>query len=286
MGFLDRFKKSSPAAAESPGYSAATPPSAAVNINPGPARRVPLRVGNAPAVDRTTVEQAAKAISLAKPDGISLTKAYDRVGVSLSKRDLTGIRAEAVLLLDHSGSMYGDYRNGNVHNLVLRSLAFALQIDADGKIPVIRFDSRPRPPVEVTMSNAANIMDHLYDRDQMGSTDLTGALEMLREIAQDTDAPIFALVITDGQPNNASTATKLVTDLARYPVFLKFIAIDQVPYLEHLDEMPGRLVDNANAQFIPRPAAISDADFAEKAVVEWDLWVKAALAAGILFEDN
>lgn len=267
MGILDKIFGRTPAATAPTTRVAGSPASPL-----GPRRTVKLVRGNGPATSRELV---------ARTSGVTLAK-FDNVGVSLAKRGLTGVRAEAVLLLDHSVSMSHDYENGNVQALVDHSLAFALQVDADGKIPVIRFDTRPRPAIEVTSQNVSRIMNKLYEPGKMGSTDLTGALEELLKIAKTTESPIFAIVITDGAPNDQRTATKVVQELAQYPVFLKFIAIQRVRYLEDLDEMGGRLVDNANAQFIPTPISISDAQFAEKMVVEWDTWIGAAADAGIL----
>jgi vWA found in TerF C terminus len=58
-----------------------------------------------------------------------LVKRADKAGISLSKRGLDGIRAQAVMILDHSGSMHADYANGTVQTLVERALGFALQIE-------------------------------------------------------------------------------------------------------------------------------------------------------------
>lgn len=93
----------------------------------------------------STVAAPARSVSLVKdPAGapavdldtltghVDLTKRAQKAGISLSKRNLAGIRAQAVLILDHSGSMRDDYRSGTVQTLVERALGFALQIDVDG----------------------------------------------------------------------------------------------------------------------------------------------------------
>lgn len=216
---------------------------------------------------------------------VDLAKKADKAGVSLSKRDLAGIRAQAVLILDHSGSMGYDYQSGVVQQLVERSLGFALQIDLDGSIPVIPFDSRVHPTVDVTVNNYQNVVNReIYKPNKMGTTDLAAALKELVKLAASTDAPIFAIVITDGNPDDKSQTTRVVCDLARYPVFLKFLAIQQVDYLQDLDDLPDsqRLLDNVDAKFISNPAGMSDLDFADAMVDEWDSWINLATARGVI----
>lgn len=242
--------------------------------------------GNAPARSISFVKQAGPANQRADVEargGVDLAKKFDKAGVSLAKRDLTGVRAEAIMLLDHSGSMQTDYRNGTVQTLVERGLGFALQIDTDGTIPVIRFDSGIKKAIDVTIDNYATITQtKLYEPNKMGSTNLTAALDEIIAMAKETTAPLFVIVVTDGQPNDPTTVTQRVRELAKYPVFLKFLAIQQVPYLQKLDDMDGRLIDNADAKFIDDPAGMSNLEFADAMADEWNTWIAEAQRVGIL----
>lgn len=236
-------------------------------------RSISLTKGVGPATPRAAVESA----------GVDMVKKFDRAGVSLSKRGLDGIRAEAVMLLDHSGSMVRDYENGTVQTLVERALGFALQIDSDGTIPVYRFDTGVRDAIDVTIDNYKTITrSKLYQQERMGSTNLTAALREVLKLAKTTQSPLFVIVVTDGQPNETTGVTQMVQELAGYPVFLKFLAIREVPYLQQLDDMGGRLIDNADAKFISDPAGMPDLAFADSMVDEWDTWIAAAQSVGIL----
>lgn len=229
----------------------------------------------APAVDLTKLSA----------EHVNLTKRAQKAGISLSKRGLDGIRAQAVLILDHSGSMWSDYNSGTVQTLVERALGFAMQIDVDGEIPVIAFDSQVWPAVDVNVGNYQDVVNReVWRRQKMGSTDLAAALTQLQEMAKTTDAPIFAIIVTDGAPDSRPKATKVVCELAKYPVFLKFLAIQPVDYLQTLDDLgpSKRLIDNADAKFIDDPAGISDLAFADAMVDEWDTWIGAATNAGLL----
>jgi hypothetical protein len=248
----------------------------------GPANPVPLSrdAAGAPAVDLAKVRDSGH---------ISLAKAADSAGIALSKRGLAGMRAQGVLVLDHSGSMQREYQNGSVQTLVERVLGYTLQIDADGTVPVIAFDHRVHAPVDVTISNYENVVDlKIWQRHGMGSTNLAGALAKVRDLAAKTKMPMYVPVITDGDPDDPGAATEIVCDLARYPVFLKFLALRPVPYLSTLDTLGDskRLIDNCNAQPVRGSSlnllSCSDLDFQEAMADEWDAWTAAALKAGVV----
>jgi hypothetical protein len=228
------------------------------------------------------------AVSLAKVESagsVDLTKRFQKAGISLSKRNLAGIRAQAVLVLDHSGSMHNDYNNGTVQQLVERALGFALNIDADGTIPVIPFDSRVHPTVDVTLQNYHGVVDReIWKPSNMGSTDLARALEVVKDMVVKSDSPVYCVIVTDGSPDDRVTTSRIVCELAAYPVFMKFLAIREVPYLNELDDLPDsqRLLDNVDAQAITDPAGMSDLAFADAMTEEWDSWIELAKSAGVL----
>ncbi|QNJ57155.1 hypothetical protein L3Y21_gp114 [Gordonia phage Rabbitrun] len=238
-----------------------------------PVRSVQLVKGIGAANDRVDITKRG-----ASPD---LVKRFDKSGISLSKRGLDGIRAEAVMLLDHSLSMEYDYENGSVQAIVERALGFALQIDVDGTIPVIKFDNRAHKPVDVNLTNyQAVVRNSLYSRRNMGSTNLTAALAELKAISRQSDSPIFAIVVTDGEPNDTVSSEALVRELEGYPVFLKFLSVRPVEFLDKLDDMSRALIDNADAKSIT--GTESDLEFADKMVDEWDTWIAAAQRVGVL----
>lgn len=247
----------------------------------GPIRTVALTkdASGAPAVD----------LSKVRAENPTLAGFADKAGIALSKRDLSGTRADVVVLLDHSGSMEEDFASGKVQTLLERCLGFALQVDADGKIPVIRFDSRIWEAVEVNQSNFSTIVaNSLWKPRDMGSTNLTDALVQVKVLAENSDMPLFVIVVTDGNPDHRASATRVVCELASYPVFLKFMALKAVDYLSELDDLPAtvRLLDNVDAK--PEKGSTlnlltcTPAEFADALADEWNTWITAATAAGIL----
>jgi hypothetical protein len=240
------------------------------------ARTVNLVKETGPAVDLDKVRSAGH---------VDLAKRAETAGVALDKRNLAGIRGEAVLVLDHSGSMHNDYANGKVQQLVERVLGFALQIDGDGTIPVIPFDSGVWATVNVTVNDYRDVVNkRIWQQHKMASTNLADALGVVREMAKTTDSPLYVAVVTDGNPDNKRATTEVVCDLARYPAFIKFLAIREVPYLQELDDLDDskRLLDNVDAKFFTDLNSVTDEQFAEAMADEWDTWMAAAQKAGVL----
>jgi hypothetical protein len=242
-------------------------------------------------VKDTSGSSAVNLTKVRESGHMDLAKRADKAGIALSKRGLSGIRAQCVLVLDHSGSMHGDFaaQDKPIQRLVERALGFALQVDEDGTIPVIPFDSRVKTAVDVTLSNYQGVVDRdIFRPHQMGTTDLTGALREVKRLAGMTDLPLFVLVVTDGEPNDKNSATAEVCDLARYPAFLKFLALRPVRYLSELDDLGDsrRLLDNVDAK--PEVGSnldlltCNDLTFADAMADEFDSWLAAAQAKGVI----
>jgi nucleotide-binding universal stress UspA family protein len=230
------------------------------------------------------IRESGPAFSLEKVQGMSIHKSSEAAGAALTKRGLSGIRAQAVCVLDYSGSMGGDYQSGAVQKLVERFLGFALQIDADGEVPVIPFASYRLPTITVGVDNYEGVVQReLMRKHSMGSTNLADALKEVITIAKDTDAPLFVGVVTDGDPNSRTETTEIVYESSRYPIFLKMIALRDVPYLTQLDQTDSnrRLLDNVNTKTF-RSLDITDEEFAEAMTDEWAEWMELAVNAGIL----
>jgi hypothetical protein len=230
------------------------------------------------------ITQTGPAVAPAQIGNSILRAKSEAAGAALASKGMLGIRAQALCVLDFSGSMYNDYNSGQVQALTEHFLGFALTIDADGEIPVIPFGSRRLPTINVNQNNLSGVINReLLNKHTMGSTNLAHALEEVLSIARTTDDPLFVGVVTDGNPDSENDTTSLVCELANYPVFIKFLALRSVPYLQELDDLDNshRLLDNVDTKTFPS-LNISDADFAVAMADEWGSWVKLAQAAGIL----
>lgn len=250
---------------------------------------------------KTTIAPA-RTIRLAKPDTsaaqvnldkadagghISLVKQAQSVGEQLEKRGLLGLQAEPWLLLDRSGSMSDHYASGAVQTIVERALAFALLTSPTGTVNVIGFGSGVTNVVQVTQGNYQGVVGRDIPPPGWDTTNLTAALDVVLARARVADLPIFCTVVADGGADDMTSATARFCASSQYAIFMKLLAVVPVPYFATLDDLDGskRLLDNIDAK--PERGGKSllvmdDDEFAAAMVDEWDTWVKAATAAGIL----
>lgn len=249
-----------------------------------PARTITLKKGVGSATDLQALRDAGH---------VTLAKNADKVGISLSKQDLSGFRAKVILVLDHSGSMRTEYRSGAVQTLTERALGFGLQVSSTGSVLVIPFDSAARPPVQVNATNYQGVVNsRIWDEWNMGSTYLAAPLRLVLREAMNTDEPIVCIVVADGTVDRGTEqeTTDLFCEMAGYPVWFKLLAIKPVQYFQTLDDLeqtqPGRrLLDNVDTKYSTRDLDLLTCPplkFAEAMTDELGTWIKAATAAGVL----
>lgn len=235
----------------------------------------------------TTTEVFGDPIPVAVETQVSLLKKIDAAKISLSKAPRMQGRKMAVrAYIDASGSMSGFYSNGVVQELTERALGFVLAMDSDGTVPIYTFSYKNVFRANVTVDNYRGIVSSkkFYDG---GSTNLSDALVDLERQAMATVEPIYALIVTDGAPDNRNDVATRIKRLASYKVFVKILVVGDSTsawnYVSNLDNMTeGRLLDNVDAQRVNDPSKLSDQEFADIMVEELDGWFGLATAAGIL----
>lgn len=234
------------------------------------------------------VNPYATPIETAKPEvdsQVSLLKKIDAAKISLSKAPK--VRKMAVrAYIDASGSMSSFYRNGVVQELSERALGFVLAMDDDGEVPTYTFSYKNVLRAVVTIDNYRGIVAsrNFFDG---GSTNLSDALADLEKVAKVTTEPIYALIVTDGAPDNRADVAARIKRLANYKVFIKILVVGNSVsawnYIVGLDDMTeGRLLDNVDAQKINNPSQLTDQQFADMMVEELDDWFVLAENAGLL----
>jgi hypothetical protein len=243
-------------------------------------------------------------ISSQAPGLLSLAKSASHA-VDLS--GLNGQTAKVAVALDFSGSMSGVYRSGAMQRLVEKALALATQFDDDGAIDFFVFDTKAAYLGEISIGDFTGSVDRLTKGRRMGTTNYADAFLTVRDHfgfapptppkrgffglgkAQPTltvpaDIPVYALFLTDGAPDNKNAAIQALTEVSTAPIFWKFLSIgrQQMPFLEQLDTLTQRFVDNANYEPIGDVDAISDALLFEKMLEEFPDWLKEVRTKGLI----
>ncbi|WP_202236982.1 VWA domain-containing protein [Actinacidiphila reveromycinica] len=224
----------------------------------------------------------ATAPSEAPSDLVSLIKT---AAVSLEKTGLSGQRAAVYLVLDHSGSMTSFYRSGAVQRLAEQALGLSANLDDDGTVPVVYFGSRAEDPIDVRVDNYAGIIDRTHPSVRWGSTDYAAAMRAVVAEHRASGATVPALVIfqTDGSPDNQGDAERELRNASNQPIFWAFVGFgNNIHFLEQLDELRGRAVDNASFFHARDPRNVTDAQLYDGITREYAAWLTAATTAGIV----
>lgn len=248
-------------------------------------------------------------ISAQAPGLLSLAKTAIEV-VDLS--GLNGQKAKVAVALDYSGSMQDVYRSGAMQRLVEKALALATQFDDDGSIDFFVFDSTAAYLGEISIDDFAGSVDRLTKGRRMGSTNYSDAFLTVRnhfgfappappkkgffglrkaQPAQSGSAapsqaemPVYALFLTDGSPDNKKAAIQALTEVSTAPIFWKFLSIGKQPmeFLEQLDTLEERFVDNAHYEPIGDVDLIGNAALFKKMLQEFPDWIRQVRSLGLI----
>lgn len=231
-----------------------------------------------------TPASSGPAINLAKvPSGlVDLTK---KAAVSLEKSGLTGQRAAVYLVLDHSGSMIPFYQNGSVQHLAEQALGLSVNLDDDGTVPITYFGSRVDSMCDARLDNYAGIIDRTHVASAWGSTNYVAAMQNVIDEHETSGAadPGFVIFQTDGEPNDRGAVERMLREASSLPIFWAFVGFgDNIRFLEKLDDLRGRAVDNASFFHARNPRNVSDEQLYDGITHEYAGWLAAATAAGIV----
>lgn len=255
------------------------------------------------------------AISLDKRSAlaeVSLVKALTKA--AKDGIDLGEVKAQVILVFDYSGSMSAFYRSGEVQELTERVLGLALPLDDDGTIQVFPFDHRAHESFTVNAGNYAGIVDDwrfqlgqfapapvttgLFKRKVqpsgsergMGGTEYSVAIDKVLDFAREEgmldpgQPPVLVLFQSDGGTGNPEGVKRLLTDAASLPIFWMFLGLgNNTGFLDVLNNMPGRVVDNVGAVGVASIKGTPDEEFYDKVTDEFvTKWIPEARRLGIL----
>jgi hypothetical protein len=233
------------------------------------------------------------------PQLLSLVKT---AGVSLEKRGLGEHTARVALVLDISGSMAGLYRSGAVQRLAERVLALGLRFDDDGVVDVFLFGKKVhRPETGLRLEGHQEFISGVLRMHKLEfDTRYGAAMSAVRTHYFGTSGqraqplpdrvPVYVMFLTDGAPSDRNVATEQIRSASYEPVFWQFMGIGsprQFSFLQELDDLDGRLTDNADFFAVDERELmgrqpISDDDLFDRLMTEYPDWLRRARAQGLL----
>lgn len=242
MGFFDKFKGNNTS-----NQSAATPAPTTGALN-------------------LSKEQRVNALNLKKQDVHA---------ICLKKPQLTDLTSRVALVLDYSGSMSDSYADGTVQSIVENIFPIALEFDDNKSMEMWIFENGFHRLPDLTMDNFHGYVGReIRSKYSMGGTNYAPVMkDIIKRYIKEEPAsiPNYVVFITDGNCFDGNETTRVITDAATQPIFWQFVGIGRGPfdYLEKLDDMSGRFVDNADF-FSVRSAA--DIKY-EKLLDEYPGWI-------------
>jgi hypothetical protein len=96
--------------------------------------------------------------------------------------------------------------------------------------------------------------------------------------------PVFVFFVTDGDNFDKAATEELIKKYAELPIFWQFIGVgnSSFSFLEKLDRIDGRVVDNANFFQVNDIDKISDEELYNRLLNEYPKWLQEVRRKGIL----
>ncbi|NES94661.1 MAG: stress protein [Desertifilum sp. SIO1I2] len=281
----------------SPPRQPTPPPAKPMNDNPSPTRI---------ALEKKLEKQA--------PHIFDLTK---KAEISLKKANLNNHQAKVALCLDISGSMSHLYSSGKIQKLAEKVLALGCRFDDDGSIDIFLFGADDHYPGEMSIDNFSNFIGTILRRYPLeGGTYYGKVMKRLRQFyfpsgrgtqhktPTSADQPVYVMFVTDGATADQQETINQLRGSSYEPIFWQFMAIGKsnkdatakkgffakltqvfesdFSFLEKLDELEERYIDNADFFSVEDPLGIPDQDLYDLLMSEYPNWVKQARSKQLL----
>ncbi|WP_446226513.1 vWA domain-containing protein [Nocardia sp. IBHARD005] len=237
---------------------------------------------------RTVLGEAA--LSFEKRQKLDMRKRD--VAKVLIDKGAFGARARVVLVIDKTGSMRKMYSGGTVHRVVERMIPVATQLDDDGTLEAYLYALTYAKLPDITVAGGeqwAQTFLHLEGTHQGIDYDGIGGrndeLPIMRAVIDTLTAePTLVLFFTDGGFAKKREIAALLREAAHLPAFWQFIGLGRANFgvLRTLDELDGRVVDNAGFFALDDIDRVDDAELYRLLLSEFPDWLRAARAAGIV----
>jgi hypothetical protein len=232
---------------------------------------------------------------------IDLNKRVQTAKVSLEKRNIENVKAQVVLLVDISYSMINNFNYGIVQDVIERFLAVGMNIDLDKSIDVFAFNTGVKEISPANEGNYKNFVNDVFLKktsvnggtnyapamqaivNKYGTTKKSGLGGLFGKKTTPTE-PTFVFFLTDGNNFDKSEAEKVIRDASGMPIFWQFIGIghEQFDFLQKLDDLSGRKVDNADFYKVTDIANTPDNVLYDNILNEFPSWLQEVKQKGIL----
>lgn len=225
-----------------------------------------------------TTNSSAKVILSKAEDGL------ERHIVRLKKEtniDLSTHRARVFVVIDRSGSMGNLYRTGAVQDVLTRLLPLALKFDDNGELEVYVFNTHCIQMPSMNRNNYESYVEREIMRKGYGPSGGTSYSPVVEQTISDyndgSPYPAFGVFITDGENDDASATDKAIRKSSKFKIFYQFVGIgyENFRYLQKLDDLDGRSVDNTAFIKVADFSQLNDEQLYAKLLGQYPQWLRA-----------
>lgn len=229
------------------------------------------------------------AVTVEKPVLTSIDLRKKIVQLTLEKKKMIHVVARVGIVLDISGSMQSLYKNGTVQDVVERILAVACHFDDNAALDVWVYDNEfSRLPTVTEKDFSSYVADQIMNNNAIHKFGRNNEPQVMEDVIQkytkeeDDSTPVFIIFINDG--GVVKPTKKVITEAAVLPIFWQFVGIGNSDFevLKRLDEMEGRIVDNANFIHIEDVGKVSDEWLYDQLLNEFPQWINEATAKRVI----
>ena len=222
-------------------------------------------------------------VDLLKKKIIDLSK---KSRVCLDKKNLSDIKANVALVLDVSKSMYPLYKNGTIQDTINRILGLAINFDEHESIDAYVFGTQAHELSPVTINDINEYVDReIISKHKINqATNYVSAIKLLQGKYFGIKKPTYVIFITDGDDSNKKETKLWMVQICKEPIFWQFVGIgkENFKFLNNLDELEGRSVDNAGFMHVNDLNLISDEQLYDRLLNEFPKWLNIVKSKGIL----
>lgn len=195
-------------------------------------------------------------------------------------------KARVALVVDISGSMANLYRKGVVDKVCERALALGVNFDDNEAVDVWAFGVRTHEIGELRKQDFFGFVNDRIRKkhDFEGGTNYAPAVQAVtKKYTSEKGDPAYVMFVTDGDNQDKAAMTPAIIEAAKHGIFWQFIGLGSgFKYLETLDTMEGRVIDNANFFALNDIDTIDDNELFRRMLGEFPDWLKKAKTQGII----
>lgn len=194
--------------------------------------------------------------------------------------DLSNHKARVFVVVDKSGSMFTLFNNGSVQETLTRLLPLALRFDDNGELEMYLFNNSYKQLPPMTINNYENYVQKEILEKGNGPTGGTSYAPVIRKTIDDYNDkslyPAFGIFITDGENCDARETDAAIKKSSKYKIFYQFIGIgnERFDYLQRLDDLPGRKVDNTAFVKVESFKSLNDDELYAKLLEQYPQWLR------------